>query len=37
VLVHVEVVYLADGAVRGVEDFLLAEFVVWGTRVAVVR
>jgi hypothetical protein len=37
VVVHVEVVYLTDEPAPGVEDLLLAEFVVWGTRVLVVR
>jgi hypothetical protein len=37
VVVHVEVVYLTDEPASGVEDLLLAEFVVWGTRVLVVR
>jgi hypothetical protein len=37
VVIHVEVVYLTDEAASGVEDLLLAEFVVRGTRVLVVR
>ena len=37
VVVYVEVVYLTDEAVSGVEDLLLAEFVVRGLRVLVVR
>ena len=37
VVVYVEVVYLTDEAASGVEDVLLAEFVVRGTRVLVVR
>jgi hypothetical protein len=36
IVVHVEVVYPTDAAASGVEDFLLAEFVVRGTRVLVV-
>ena len=36
VVVYVEVVYLTDAAASGVEDFLLAEFMVRGTRVLVV-
>ena len=36
VVVYVEVVYLTDAAASGVEDLLLAEFVVRGTRVLVV-
>jgi len=36
-VVYVEVVYLTDAAASGVEDLLLAEFVVRGTRVLVVR
>jgi hypothetical protein len=35
-VVYVEVVYPTDGAASGVEDLLLAEFVVRGTRVLVV-
>ena len=37
VVVYVEVVYLTDETAFGVEDLLLAEFVVRGTRVLVVR
>jgi hypothetical protein len=37
VVVYVEVVYLTDGPAPGVEDLLLAEFLVRGTRVLVVR
>ena len=36
VIVYVEVVYLTDEVASGVEDLLLAEFVVRGTRVLVV-
>jgi hypothetical protein len=36
VVVYVEVVYLTDAAACGVENLLLAEFVVRGTRVLVV-
>ena len=36
VVVYVEVVYLTDEVASGVEDVLLAEFVVRGTRVLVV-
>jgi hypothetical protein len=36
VVFYVEVVYSTDAAASGVEDFLLAEFVVRGTRVLVV-
>ena len=37
VVIDVEVLHLADVVVAGVEDALLAEFVVRGTRVLVVR